>query len=135
MPGAVITSLLIFRLLFGLGRCISAALGGCRHPLNRYNVSTLAPGDTRQIPKVPRGLEPVGLGDSEHVMWAVKGLSMEKWLCWGSMGISGFVLLLFVLDILTGIPFGQLSLVVDIFGAVACGIVLYISWDTLKEWR
>ena len=31
-------------------------------------------------------------------MQAVKGLSMEKWLCWGSMGVAGFLLLLFVLD-------------------------------------
>ena len=29
-------------------------------------------------------------------MQAVKGLSMEKWLCWGAMGASGFFLLLFL---------------------------------------
>ena len=36
-------------------------------------------------------------------MWAAKGLSMEKWLCWGSMGTSGFLLLLFLLDIVLGV--------------------------------
>lgn len=67
-------------------------------------------------------------------MWAVKGLLMEKWLCWASIGISGFVLLLFVLDLALGIPFGKLNTLVDILGAVACAIVLYLSFDTLKEW-
>lgn len=68
-------------------------------------------------------------------MWAVKGLLMEKWLCWASMGISGLVLLLFILDFAIGIPFGQLSPLVDILGAIACAIILYLSFDTLKEWR
>lgn len=68
-------------------------------------------------------------------MWALKGLVMEKWLCWASMGISGLVLLLFVLDFAIGIPFGKLSPLVDILGAVACAIVLYLGFDTLKEWR
>jgi hypothetical protein len=68
-------------------------------------------------------------------MWSVKGLSMEKWLCWGSMGISGFILLLFLLDILFQFPFGRLSLVVDIFGIIACGVVLYLGWDASRDLR
>ena len=35
-------------------------------------------------------------------MVAVKGLSMEKWLCWGSIGVAGLLLLLFLLDLFTG---------------------------------
>ena len=35
-------------------------------------------------------------------MQAVKGLFMEKWLCWGSMGVAGLLLLLFILDIPLG---------------------------------
>jgi hypothetical protein len=68
-------------------------------------------------------------------MWSVKGLSMEKWLCWGSMGISGFILLLFLLDVLFQFPFGRLSPVVDIFGIIACGIVLYLGWDASRDLR
>ena len=68
-------------------------------------------------------------------MWAVKGLSMEKWLCWGSMGTSGFLLLLFLLDLILGIPFGQISLIVDIFGILACGLVLYLGWDASRDFR
>ena len=29
---------------------------------------------------------------------------MEKWLCYGAMGVAGFLMLLFVLDLLTSIP-------------------------------
>ena len=49
-------------------------------------------------------------------MQAVKGISMEKWLCWGSMGVSGLLLLLFLIDIFLKIPFGGVSIVVNILG-------------------
>lgn len=65
----------------------------------------------------------------------VKGLSMEKWLCWGSMGVSGFLLLLFLIDIIAGFPFGRLSTVVDIFGLLACGVVIYLGWDASRDVR
>jgi hypothetical protein len=68
-------------------------------------------------------------------MWAVKGLSMEKWLCWASMGTSGFLMLLFLLDAALGIPFGQISVVVDIVGLIACGLVLYLGWDAFRDVR
>ena len=42
---------------------------------------------------------------------------MEKWLCLGALGVSGFMLILFILDLVTGFPFGKLSPVVDILGA------------------
>jgi hypothetical protein len=66
-------------------------------------------------------------------MWAVKGLSMEKWLCWASMGVSGVVFALFVLDATIKIPFGGLNRVVDIIGALACAMVFYMAYDTFKE--
>jgi len=64
-----------------------------------------------------------------------KGLSMEKWLCRGTMGLSGLLLLLFVLDLVLRIPFGGLSRVVDILGLLSCGMVLYLGWDAFKDWR
>ena len=61
---------------------------------------------------------------------------MEKWLCWGATGISGGLLVLFVLDLVTSsIPFGGLSKVVDILGAIACGLVAYLGWDAFKDLR
>lgn len=68
-------------------------------------------------------------------MEAVKGRSMEKWLCWGSMGVAGVLLLLFLLDIFTGIPFGTLSVVVDGISIVACALVLYLAWDAYRDLR
>jgi hypothetical protein len=67
---------------------------------------------------------------------AVKGSSMEKWLCWASMGVAGLMLLLFVLDVLTGVPFGGSELsgmrIVDIIGIVMSALLLYMSWDALR---
>ena len=48
------------------------------------------------------------------MMQAVKGLAMEKWLCWGSMGVAGLMLLLFILDLAFKVPFGGISLAVDV---------------------
>jgi hypothetical protein len=68
-------------------------------------------------------------------MQAVKGLSMEKWLCWGSMGVAGFLLFLFLLDLVSGFPFGRLNLLVDLCSIIACGLVLYLAWDAYKDLR
>jgi hypothetical protein len=68
-------------------------------------------------------------------MRAVKGLSMEKWMCWGSMGVAGFLLLLFVLDLVVRFPFGGLSRLVDILAILSCGVVLYLGWDAFQDLR
>jgi hypothetical protein len=68
-------------------------------------------------------------------MIAVKGIFMEKWLCFGSMGVAGLLLLLFLLDAIVAIPFGRISVVVDVFGILASGIVLYLSFDAFKDLR
>jgi len=57
---------------------------------------------------------------------------MDKWLCWGSMGVAGLLLLLFLLDIILGFPFGGFK-VVDIFGILASGVVLYLAIDAFGE--
>ncbi len=68
-------------------------------------------------------------------MLALKGLFMEKWMCWGSMGVAGLLLLLFLLDMFLGVPFGGVSIVVDIVAVLACGIVLYLAYDALRDLR
>lgn len=60
---------------------------------------------------------------------------MDKWLCWASLGVAGLLLLLFLLDLIVAIPFGRVSLVVDIFGLLASGLVLYLAWDASRELR
>lgn len=66
---------------------------------------------------------------------AVKGLFMEKWFCWSSMGVAGLLLLLFLLDLFTKFPFAGLSTAVDVVMVIACGIVLYLAWDAFKDLR
>ncbi len=65
----------------------------------------------------------------------LKGRAMEKWLCWGSLGVTGVLLILFLLDLIMQIPFGGLNRVVDIVTIIACGLMVYLSWDALKDVR
>jgi hypothetical protein len=60
--------------------------------------------------------------------------TMEKWLCWGSIGVSGLLLLLFLLDMIIDHPFGG-NVVVDIFAMLACGVVLFLGWDAWRDLR
>ena len=68
---------------------------------------------------------------------AARGLSMEKWMCWGAIGAGGLMLLLFVLDLplVAGWPFGGASTVLDIFGILAAGAIIFIGADTLREFK
>lgn len=68
-------------------------------------------------------------------MQALKGLFMEKWLCWGSMGIAGLVLVLFALDLVAGFPFNQISTFVDILAILAAGTVLFMAYDASRDLR
>jgi hypothetical protein len=68
-------------------------------------------------------------------MQAVKGLSMEKWLCWSSMGVAGLLLLLFLLDVFLKVPFGGISITVDIISIIMSALVLYLGWDAMRELR
>ena len=70
-----------------------------------------------------------------RVLRVVKGLAMEKWLCWAAMGVAGFLLLLFLLDLFLRIPFGGLSHVVDVLGVIAASAILYLGWDAYQDVR
>lgn len=58
---------------------------------------------------------------------------MEKWLCWGSLGTSGVLLILFLLDMILGIPFGGIGIVVNLLGMVGCGLVGYLAWEAFRD--
>ena len=62
--------------------------------------------------------------------WVVK---MEKWLCWSALGVSGFLLLIFLLDLFLGFPFKGTSGFIDVLGILACGVVGYLGWDALRD--
>lgn len=68
-------------------------------------------------------------------MQAVRGQAMEKKLCIASMSVAGLLLILFVLDLIVGFPFGgpPAFTLIDIVGALAGGILLYLSWNALRD--
>ena len=75
-------------------------------------------------------------------MQLVKGSSMEKWLCWGSICVAGLLLVLFLLDLVlyfvgvsSFLPFGGISQTVDVICILASGLLLYLSWDALRDLR
>jgi len=56
-------------------------------------------------------------------------------LCYGSMGVSGFLLLLFLLDLILAFPFGRINYYVDILGIIASGLVLYLAYYAFRDLR
>jgi hypothetical protein len=59
---------------------------------------------------------------------------MDKILCYGSLGIAILMLLLFLLDLLAGTPFGGGPFTtVDVFGVLAAAIVGYLAWNASKD--
>ena len=58
---------------------------------------------------------------------------MDKWLCLGALAVAGLMLLLFLLDLVAGWPFGQISVRLDIVGILAALVISYLAYDTYKE--
>ena len=58
---------------------------------------------------------------------------MLKGLCWGSLGVAALMTLLFLVDMFAGFPFGGASVTLDVFGVIAGAIIIYLSWDTVRE--
>jgi hypothetical protein len=63
-----------------------------------------------------------------------KGRAMDKALCYGALGIGALMLLVFILDLVAGVPFGGKDFVVgDVFGFLASGIVVYLAWNASRD--
>lgn len=64
-----------------------------------------------------------------------KGAAMEKKLCIAAISIAALLLLAFLVDMILGIPFGGGStfLMIDIVGTIVGGVLLYLSWNALKD--
>ena len=60
---------------------------------------------------------------------------MEKRLCIASMVVAGILLLAFLFDMILSVPFGGGStfMTIDVVGMLAGGILLYLSWNALKD--
>ena len=63
-----------------------------------------------------------------------KGRAMDKILCYGSLGVAILMLLIFLLDLFAGTPFGRGPFTtVDVLGLLASGIVVYLAWNASKD--
>jgi hypothetical protein len=64
-----------------------------------------------------------------------KGAVMEKRLCIASMAVAGLLVLLFILDLVVQFPFGGGStfMMIDIVGALAGALLMYLSWNALRD--
>jgi hypothetical protein len=77
---------------------------------------------------------PGGCGMSIAIAVLRKGRAMDKILCFGSLGVAILMLLMFLLDLVAGFPFGGGPFVtVDILGILASGIVIYLALNAKKD--
>jgi hypothetical protein len=59
---------------------------------------------------------------------------MEKGLCYGALGVAGLMLVVFLLDLVAGFPFGGSPFIVlDILGLLAAGAVGYLAFNASKD--
>ena len=62
---------------------------------------------------------------------------MEKWMCFATLGAAALMLLVFLLDLLIGIPFGGSNggnpfQYADVFGILASLLVGYLGFNALR---
>jgi threonine/homoserine/homoserine lactone efflux protein len=60
-------------------------------------------------------------------------METEKVLCLVAMVIAGLLTLLFLLDAALGMPFGRVSLLLDILFIIGGAFVLWQGYDTYRE--
>ena len=58
---------------------------------------------------------------------------MSKAMTIVGMVVAGLVGIVFVLDLAAGIPFGGLSMMMDIGAVISSAILGYLSWDAFRE--
>jgi uncharacterized membrane protein YuzA (DUF378 family) len=59
---------------------------------------------------------------------------MEKYLCYGALGVAGLMGLLFLLDLIVEWPFGGGPFIApDILGILASGVVGFLGFNAMKE--
>ena len=62
---------------------------------------------------------------------------MEKGLVYGALGIAILMLLVFLLDLVAGVPFGSAAgnpfTTVDVFGFLASAIVAYLAFNASRD--
>jgi len=60
---------------------------------------------------------------------------MSKILCIASLALSCLLLLIFLLDLAIGVPFGKANMMMDLGFIVSAGILAAFSFLTMRETR
>ena len=67
---------------------------------------------------------------------------MEKWMSLGSLAVAVIFILVFIVDLVIGMPFSNGTpgydspfMLVDIGGIVGSGMLGYLSWNAFRETR
>lgn len=69
-------------------------------------------------------------------MQASRGLAMDKKMCIGALAVAGVMLVLFLVDLIAGFPFGGGGFVaIDVIGILASGVLAYLAFSALRELR
>ena len=69
---------------------------------------------------------------------AATGGAMEKYMCYGALGVAAVMGLLFLLDLTTGMAFGGKAfggpfLLTDVFGLLAAVAVGYLGFNASRD--
>ncbi len=72
-----------------------------------------------------------------------KGATMEKWMSLGSIVVAAIMFVVFLLDLIAGIPFSEATppdkgspfLIVDIGGMIASAVVAYLGFNAYRDTR
>ena len=59
---------------------------------------------------------------------------MEKGLCYGALGVAALMLVVFLLDLVAGFPFGGSPfMLLDVLGILSAGVVGYLAFNASKD--
>lgn len=60
-------------------------------------------------------------------------MKINQILCWAALGVSAILALVFLADLIVGMPFERFSVMTDLFIIVASGLIIWQSVETLQE--
>ncbi|OWK40536.1 hypothetical protein [Fimbriiglobus ruber] len=58
---------------------------------------------------------------------------MEKYMCYGALGVAAVMFLVFLLDLAIGLFGGGSFMIPDIFGMIASAVVAYLGFNASRD--
>lgn len=60
-------------------------------------------------------------------------MRLQKTLIGASLGVAGLLAVIFLVDLIIGIPFGRFSIMTDAFVLLASGLIIYQGIETWRD--